>query len=174
MKKYALFLFALFCILNSNAEGDRSNRKSNPNYKNLKIYANVLQRYGKSKYYQIQIDIVNTGNKLISFWEDISSPQWTFRLSAGQVWFVSKRERQCYEKGITYKPLRNNVYRKIRILPHAKYTIKQEFFIANKEIFLKSNKNLRLIFHFNDANLAFMEDESRPKIISEKTIEYKW
>jgi len=174
MKKVIFFIFALFCMFNLSAEGIPSPRKSNPNYKNLKVYAKVLQRYGKSNYYQIQIDIVNTGDKSLSFWQDIAAPNWSFALYAGGVWFVNKHERQCHEKGLTYKHVQNVDYKKIRIIPHAKYTTKQEFLINNKGTFLNSFKTLRLVFYFNDANLRFMEDESHPKIMSENTIEYKW
>lgn len=161
-------------MFNLSAEGVHSPRKSNPSYKNLKVYAKVLQRYGKSNYYQIQIDIVNTGDRSLSFWQDIAAPNWSFALYAGEVWFVNKKERECHEKGLTYKLVQNVHYRKIRILPHAKYTTKQELIINNKETFLKSFKTLKLVFYYNDANLRFMEDESHPKIMSENTIKYNW
>jgi hypothetical protein len=174
MKKYFIFLFTLFCILNLNAEGHRSNRRSNPNYKNLKVYVKVLERYGKSDCYLAQIDIVNTGNSSVSFRETTYGYSWIFGFSAGGVMFITEDERLYYEKKRTDIPTVKGVEKKVRILAHSTYTIKTKFYIRNRELFLKTNKNLRLEFHFNDANLGFMEDESRPKIISENIIEYKW
>lgn len=174
MKKVISFVVALFFISSLSAEGLVSTRKSNPNYKYLKVYAKVLQRYGNSSYYQIQIDIVNTGDKSLSFWQDMTTPYWSFSLTAGEVWFIYKKERQCYEKGIKYKPAQLGGLRKIRILPHAKYTTFQEFFIESKETFLKTNKDLRLVFYFNDANFGFMADYDHPKVMSENSIEFNW
>jgi len=174
MKKYFIFLFALLCFLNINADGHRSNRRSNPNYKNLKVYVKVLERYGKSDCYLAQIDIVNTGNSTVSFRETTYGYTWIFGFTAGGVKFITEDERLYYEKKITYIPPRKGVDKIVRILAHSTYTIKTKFYIRNRDLFLKTNKNLRLEFHFNDSNLGFMEDESRPMVISENTIEYKW
>ena len=174
MKKYFIFLFALFCILNLNAEGHRSNRRSNPNYKNLKVYVKVLERYGKSDCYLAQIDIVNTGNSSVSFRETTYGYTWIFGFTAGGIMFITEDGRLYYEKKLTNIPPRKAIDKKVRILPHAKYTIKTQFYIKNRELFLRTNKNLRLEFYFNDANLGFMEDPMCPRVLSENIIDYKW
>jgi len=174
MKKYFIFLFALFCTINLSAEGPRSTRKSNPNYKNLKVYVKVLEHYGKSDYYLAQIDIVNTGNSSVFFREPTYGYSWIFVFSAAGVKFINKYERLYYEKKITYIPSVKGGEKKVRISAHASYTIKTEFYINNRELFLRTNKNLRVVFLYNDANLGFMEDESRPKIISENAIDFRW
>jgi len=174
VKKYFIFLFALFCTLNLSAEGPRSTRKSNPNYKNLKVYVKVLERYGKSDFYLAQIDFVNSGNTPVSFRETTYGYSWIFGFTAGGVRFVNKYERLFFEKKITYIPPTKGSDKITRISPHAKYIIKTQFYINNKVLFLKTNKNLRVEFHFNDANLGFMEDETCPRIISENVIDYKW
>jgi len=174
MKKYFIILFAMFCIHFLNAEGHRSNRKSNPNYKNLKVYVKVLEHYGKSDCYLAQIDIENTGNSFVAFWENSDSYALLLSFSAGGVCFVNKYSYQYYEKYKSDLPPQKVNLRKVGILPHAKYKIKMPFYIYNKRIFLKSNKNLSVAFLFNDANLNFREDESQPWIISENTINYKW
>ena len=79
-----------------------------------------------------------------------------------------------YEKKLTNIPPRKAIDKKVRILPHAKYTIKTQFYIKNRELFLRTNKNLRLEFYFNDANLGFMEDPMCPRVLSENIIDYKW
>ena len=174
MKKYFIFLFALFCTLNLSAEGPRSTRKSNPNYKNLKVYVKVLEHYGKSDYYLAQIDIVNMGKSFIAFWENQDDYSFQLSFAAGGVCFVNKYSYQYYEKYKSDLPPQKVNLRKVGILPHAKYKIKMPFYIYNKRIFLKSNKTLRVTFLFNDANLNYMEDESLPRINSENVIDYKW
>ena len=174
MKKYFIFLFALFCTLNLSAEGPRSTRKSNPNYKNLKVYVKVLEHYGKSDYYLAQIDIVNTGKSFVAFWENQDDYSLQLGFAAGGVCFVNKYSYQYYEKYKSDLPPQKVNLRKVGILSHAKYRIKMPFYIYNKKIFLKSNKTLRVTFLFNDANLNYMEDESLPRINSENVIDYKW
>jgi len=174
MKKYYIILIVFFCILNLYGEGHRSNRSSNPNYKNLKLYVKVLERYGRSNCYLAQIDIVNSGNTSVSFRETTYGYSWIFGFTAGGVRFVNKYERLFFEKKITYIPPTKGSDKITRISPHAKYIIKTQFYINNKVLFLKTNKNLRVEFHFNDANLGFMEDETCPRIISENVIDYKW
>jgi hypothetical protein len=174
MKKYLIFLFTLFCIFNLKAEGHHSNRISSPNYKNLKLYVKVLERYGKSDFYLAQIDIVNTGNSTVTFWEPTYGYSWIFVFSAAGVKFKNQDEHQYTNKKITYLQPIKGVNKKIKIFEHTTYKIKAEFYIHNRELFLKTNKNLRVVFLYNDANLGFMEDENRPKIISENTIDFKW
>jgi len=175
MKKIFIFVILLTSSLVIFAEGVESSRRANPNYKKLKVYAHVSQHYGKSKYYQLQIKIVNTGSKSVSFWEDTNTYQYVFMLSAGGITFVNNREREYALKNIPYKQKAMlATYRKVRVLPHGKYLTKLDICIYNKDVFLKSNKNLRLLFHFEDANLAFCEDPTRPKIMSENIIEYNW
>jgi hypothetical protein len=174
MKKYFIFLFALFCTLNLNAEGPRSRRKSNPNYKNLKLYVKLLEHYGKSDFYLAQIDIVNSGKNFIAFWENPDDYSQQLSFSAGGVCFVNKSFYQYYEKYKTYLPGQRVNLRKVGILPHARYRIKMPFYIFNKKSFLKSNKNIRVCLLYSDANLNYFEDESLPNIISENTINYKW
>lgn len=164
----------MFYFLNINAEGHRSTRRANPNYKYLKVYVKVLERYGKSDCYLAQIDILNTGNSSVSFRETTYGYSWIFGFTAGGIQFINKYERLYYEKKITDIPPIKGVDKKVRILAHATYTIKTEFYIRNRELFLRTNKNLRLEFQFNDANLEFMEDETCPYIISENTIYYNW
>jgi hypothetical protein len=173
MKKYIIFILLFANALVSHAEGHESKRRSNPNYKNLKIYAKVLQRYGKSNYYQMQIDIVNTGNKSVSFWLDVNSYKWSFRFWAGSISFVESREVECYIRGEKYKLYDHETYKTIRVYPHARYTFKADFVIFDRENFLNSNKNLKLIFLYNDANLYWKEDPTRPKIES-NIITYDW
>lgn len=173
MAKYIILTILLINIFILHAEGSESPRRSDPSYKNLKIQAKVIQRYAKSNYYQMQVDIVNTGNKSVSFWEDVNIHIWTFRLWAGGVGLVSKRECECFEKRILYKPYEDEVLRKVRIFPHQKYRLYLYFQIGDREVFLNSNKNLRLIFHFYDANLNWKEDPTRPKIES-NILAYKW
>ncbi len=175
MKKNFILVILLTSSLVIYAEGGESSRRANPNYKKLKVYAHVSKHYGKSNYYQLQIEIVNTGSKSVSFWEDTNTYQYVFMLSAGGITFVNNREREYALKNIPYKqrPMLAT-YRKVRILPYARYLIELDICIYNREIFSKSNKNLRLLFHFEDANLAFCEDPTKPKIQSENIIEYKW
>ena len=120
----------------------------------------------------IQIDIVNTGNSTISFLEKASSYCWTFAFSAAGILFINENERLYFEKKIPDIPSIREVEKKIRILPHQKYTIKTQVFIKDRERFLKTNNNLRVIFMFNDANLQFMEDMKQ--IICKDSIEYSW
>ena len=174
MKKYFLFLFGLFCIFNLNAEGHRSNRRSNPNYKNLEVYVKVLERYGTSECYLAQIDIVNTGNSIVSFRETTYGYTWIFVFTAGGIKFVTEDERLYYEKKIADIPPKKGVDKKVRILSHAKYSIKTQFYIRNRELFLKTNKDLRVVFLYNDANLGFGEDVTVPKIISKNKIDFNW
>lgn len=173
MKKYIIFIFALFFIINSKAE-HISSKRSNPNYKNLKVYAKVLKRYGNTNLYLAQIEIVNTGSNSVSFWEETTDYAWIFSFTAAGVSFVNKYGRLYYEKKITKIPIQKSIQRKVKVLPHTKYIIKTQFYINNKERFLKTNGNLRLTFFYNDADLNFMEDDMRPKIISENVIDYKW
>jgi len=174
MKKYFIFLFVLFCILDLNAEGHRSTRKSNPNYKNLKLYVKILERYGKSDCYLTQIDIVNTGNSSVSFHENATAYSWIFGFTAAGIRFVHADEHLYFEKKLIFQPPTKVIDRIVRILPHNKYVIRTQIYLQNRKRFLETNKNLRLEFSFNDANLGFMEDESRPRIISANIIDYKW
>ena len=174
MKKCFIFLFVLICILNINAEGHRSIRRSNPNYKNLKVYVKVLERYGLSDCYLAQIDILNTGNSIVSFRETTYGYTWIFVFTAGGIKFITEDERLYYEKKIADIPPKKGVDKKVRILPHTKYSIKTQFYIRNRELFLKTNKDLRVVFLYNDANLGFGEDVTVPKIISENVIDSKW
>lgn len=174
MKENIILVILLTCSLVINAEGGESSRRADPNYKKLKVYAHVSQHYGKSDYYQLKIEIINTGDRSISFWQDTNSYQYVFRLSAGGVQLVNDRDR-CFFKGMPYKNVTTfATYRKIRILPHASFIQQLDLRVCDREIFLKSNKNLRLLFHFEDANLAFCEDPTKPKILSENIIEYNW
>lgn len=170
MKKILIFLFTLFCIFTSNAEGYPT-RKSKQKYKDLKVYAKVLERYGESDFYSIQIDIVNTGSSTISFLEKSSSYGWTYAFSAAGILFVNENERLYFEKKIPNIPAITEVEKKISILSHQKHTIKTLFLIKNRERFLKTNNNLRVIFIFSDANLLLMEDMIQ---IPSDTINYKW
>ena len=146
MRKIVIFVILLTSSLVIFAEGGESLRKANPNYKRLKVYANVSQRYGKSNYYQLQIEIVNTGSKSLSFWEDTNTYQYVFMLSAGGITFVNNQEREYALKNIPYKQKTMlATYRKVRILPHARYLIKLDICIYNRNVFFKSNKNLRLL-----------------------------
>jgi len=174
MKKYLIFLFVLFYILDLNAEGHRSTRKSNPNYKNLKLYVKVLERYGKSDCYLTQIDMVNTGNSTISFREIATGYSWIFGFTAAGIRFVDADKHLYFEKKLIFKLPIKAIDRIVRILPHNKYVIKTQIFINNRKRFFETNKNLRLEFHFNDANMGFLEDESCPRIISENILDYKW
>jgi len=173
MKKYVIFLFVLFFSFNLNAEGHRSKRRANHNYNNLKVYAKVLDRFGKSDFYLIQIDIVNSGNSTVSFWETTSCYDKIFAFSAAGILFINENDRLYFEKKIPDIPAVYEVNKKVSILPHQKYTIKTQFYIKNRENFLKTNNNLRVFFHFFDANLQLMEDVMFPKVTSD-TIDYKW
>ena len=174
MKRYIFFLLVLINIFHLNADGFHSDRRSNPNYKNLIMYVKVLQRYDKSDFYLAQIDFENTGNSTVSFWETISGYNFIFTFCAYGITFLNIDQRQYIEKKMTGSPERLFVNKRTDILPHSKYTIKTQIYIFNRERFLKTNKSLRLEFYFNDANLAFMEDSMCPKIMSEDTIDYKW
>jgi hypothetical protein len=171
MKKYATTLISLLCVIYSTAE-NRPTGKSNPNYKNLKVYAKVLERSGSSDFYSIQIDIVNIGKSTVSFLEEASSYSWTFAFSASGVIFVNETVRMYLEKKIPNIPTVTEVEKKINILPHQKYTIKTQFFIKDRVRFLKTNNNLRVIFLYNDANLQLMTDVK--KIVCQDSIVYKW
>jgi len=173
MRKYIILLLTLFCFFNLNAENP-FNGKSNPNYKNLKVYAKVLEHYEKSDFYLAQIDIVNTGDSTVSFWETTSNYGWMFDFNAAGVFFVNKNLRLSIEKKINDSQPESVVNNKIEIIPHSKYIIKAQFYIFNRDRFLKSNKNLRLVFHFFDSNFEPMEDDMLPSIISENTIDYTW
>ena len=174
MKKYIIFLMLLVFGL-SYAEAPESKRRANPDYKYLKLYAKVLKQYGKSNYYQMQLDLINTGPRSVSFWLDVKSYIWTLRFEAVSIRFVDSRERECYLKGIKYKLYDHEIYKTIRVYPHAKYTFKADFRIYDRKNFIdiSSNKNLKLIFLYNDANLYWNEDPTRPKIES-SIITYDW
>ena len=103
MKKIFICVILLTGSLVIYAEGGESPQRANPNYKKLNLYAHVLERYGKSNYYQLQIEIVNTGSKSVSFWEDTNTYQYVFMLSAGGITFVNNREREYALKNIPYK-----------------------------------------------------------------------
>jgi len=174
MKKHFIFLFALFCILNLNAEGHRSNRISNPNYKSLKVYAKILERYGQHGFYKIQIDIINTGKSTVSFWETTSSYGCIFAFSAASVMFVNENERLHIEQNLKAVPEINKPDVKRTIKPKQKYTIVTLIYIRNRPKFMATNKDFKVYFLFNDADLLFLEDTNCPKIISENIIYYKW
>jgi hypothetical protein len=161
----------LFCIFDLYAE-NHLNGKSNPNYKNLKVYAKVLERSGESDFYLIQIDIVNTGDSTVSFWETTSNYVWIFGFSAFGVVFINQNQRLNIEKKITDSQGQKAVQIKVKIIPHSKYTIKTQFYIFNKEKFLKTKNNFRVVFIYNDADLQLMEDMKQ--IICEDSIVYKW
>lgn len=166
-----MLLVAILCIFNLAGE-EISNRHANPNYKNLKVYAKVLESTEKNDFYLIQIDIVNKGDSPVSFWETKSLYNWIFAFSATGILFVNEKERLFFEKKITNIPTISEVREKISILPLQKYTIKTQFFIKDRIRFLKTNNNLRVIFIFNDADLQFMEDMKQ--ITSENSLDYKW
>jgi hypothetical protein len=130
MKKNFIFLFAFICTLNLSADGPRSSRKANPNYKNLKLYVKVLERYGKSDFYLAQIDIVNTGKNFVAFWENPDDYSLVLSFFAGGVCFVNKSTYQYYEKYKTNLPPQRENLRKVGILPHARYRIKMPFYIS--------------------------------------------
>jgi len=174
MKKYFIIFLVLFFRLNLNAEGPRSDRRANPNYKYLKVYAKVLQPYKTNNAYLAQIEILNTGNSSVSFFEPTSSYVEIFSFTAAGVWFINQNQLLYYEKKIAEVPLQKTTYKKVRILPRGKYVIKTMFYIYNRERFMQTNKNLKLAFYFNDANLQYREDETNPYILSENTIVYKW
>jgi len=174
MKKHFIFLFVIFCILDLNAEGPRSTRKSNPNYKNLKLHVKILERYSKSDCYLAQIDIVNTGNSTVSFYENATDYSWIFGFTAAGIRFVHADEHLYFEKKLIFNPPTKVIDKIVRILPHNKYIIRTQIYLQNRKRFLETNKNLRLEFHFNDANFGFLGDESCPKIISENLIDCKW
>ena len=174
MKKFLLLLFITCCFITSNAEGPRSSRKANSNYKSLRMYVKILDRYGRGDLYIAQIDIINTSKYSVSFIESVSNYSSIFGFTAGGILFISEEDQYYYENNLSIIPPRRVVYKKVRILPGARYSLKVKFYITNRELFLRTNKNLRVIFCFNDANLEFMEDESRPSIESENIIRYQW
>jgi len=170
MKKSLIFLIALHSILFSNAEGFPT-RKSKQNSKNLKVYAKVLEHYGKSDFYLAQIDIVNLGDSTVSFWETTSCYDGIFAFSSAGILFINENDRLYFEKKIPEIPAIHQINKKVNILPHQKYTIKTQFYIKNRKRFLETNNDLRVIFLLNDANLEFMEDI---KQIPSDTINYNW
>ena len=171
MRKYIILFLILFCIFNLYAENSLKG-KSNPNYKNLKVYAKILEHYEKSDFYLAQIDIVNTGDSTVSFWETTSNYVWIFGFSAFGVVFINQNQRLNIEKKITDSQGQKAVQIKVEIIPHSKYTIKTQFYIFNKEKFFKTKNNFRVVFIYNDADLQFMEDMKQ--IICEDSIVYKW
>jgi hypothetical protein len=171
MKKYIIFIIILFLVFYSKAE-NISDRHANPNYKNLKVFAKVLERFDESNFYLLQIDILNTGSSTVYFWESTSVYGWIFAFSAVGILFINENERLYFEKKIPNIPAIHEIYKKVSIASQQKYTIKTQFYIYNKEKFLRTNNNFRVIFNFNDANLAFMEDIKQ--IICEDSIVYKW
>ena len=174
MKKYILLLLLLAVGLFSYAEAPESKRRANPDYKYLKLYAKVLKRYGTSNYYQMQLDLTNTGSRSVSFWLDVDSYIWTLRFRAGGICFVESRQRECYMKGIKYKSSTHQEYKIVRVYPHARFRFNADFIIYDREYFLNNNnKNLQLTFLYNDANLGWREDPTRPKIES-NIITYDW
>ena len=173
MKKYILFLLALLFFSNSNAENTLE-RRSDPNYKNLRLYVKVLERDGKNDFYLAQIDIENTGDSTVSFWETTSNYAWIFTFTKYGIIFINHNQRLNIEKKITESQPQTAVRTKVEILPHTKYTIKTQFYIFNRKEFLKSNKDLRVELYFNDAKLEFMEDPMCPKVISVNAINYNW
>jgi len=173
MGKFILIFLELLCIFNLNAENPL-NGKSNPNYKNLKVYAKVLERCEKSDFYIAKIDIENTGDSAVSFRETTYDYAWIFNFTAYGVFFINEYQRLYYEKKIDHIPELSAVDREVVIFPHTKYTIETMFYIFNRKRFLQTNKNLRLEFHYNDANLGFMVDRMNPTITSQDTIDYKW
>jgi len=174
MRRFIIFFSVLLLSVNLPAEGYPTYRKSNPNYKNLKVYARVLKRYGKSDCFLAQIDIINLGNSTVTFWETTYDYSLILGFTAGGIRFVNKNDRLFLEKKITYIPPIKAVEKKNKILAHEKITIETNFFINNRKLFLKTNKNLRVEFHFNDANLNFKEDQMGPRVLSENVIDYEW
>jgi hypothetical protein len=172
MKKYILLLLLLAVGLSSYAEAPESKRRANPDYKYLKLYAKVLKRYGTSNYYQMQLDLTNTGPRSVSFWLDVKSYNWTLNFCPGGIRFVESRERECYQKGIKYKLYDHETYKTIRVYPHARYRFNADFKIYEREDF-KNTDNIQLTFLYNDANLYWKEDPTRPKIES-NIITYDW
>lgn len=168
-----LLLGMLFCIINLNAE-HVSERHANPNYKNLKLHVKVLERDGQSDFYKIQIDIINTGNTTVSFWENPSSYGRIFSFYAAGIIFVNEIQRLRIEKNLKAVPeiLKFDVKRSIK--PKQKYTIITQIYISNRQKFRATNKNLRVCLWFNDADLSFMEDNNCPKIKSDNIIDFKW
>ena len=174
MKKYILLLLLLAVGLSSYAEAPESKRRANPDYKYLKLYAKVLKRYGTSNYYQMQLDLTNTGPRSVSFWLDIDSYNWTLFFGAGGIRLVDSRERECYQKGTKYKLYDYEIHKSIGVYSHARYRFNADFKIYDREYFLNNNKkNLQLTFLYNDANLGWREDPTRPKIES-NIITYDW
>lgn len=173
MKKYIIFLLTFACLLNLHAEFT-SNRRSNPNYKDLKVYFKVIEHYEKSNFYLAQIEIQNTGKHSVSFWETTSNYARIFGFTAGGIWFVNQNQQVYNENKRNSITLQRSIDRKVRIMPYGKYVIRARFYIRNRKLFLKTNKNLRVVFLFNDANLGFREDATCPKVLSENTITYKW
>jgi hypothetical protein len=171
MKKYIMLLSILLYVLYLNAE-NISNRHANPSYKNIKVFTKVLGRSGDSDFYSLQIDIMNTGDSTISFWETPSSYDWIFAFSAVGILVINENERLYFEKKTPNISTINEIRKKVSISPHQMYTIKTLLYIKNRVRFLKTINNLRLIFIFNDANLQFMEDIKQ--IICEDSIVYKW
>lgn len=172
MKKYIVVIIFSLYILDSNAE-NISKRHTNSSYINLEMYAKVLERYDDSNIYLIQIDLLNKGNSTISFLETPFSYGYIFAFTSLGVILINENERLYFEGKIhTIPPIVGANRNEISILPHKTYTIKTYFYIHNKEKFLKTNKNLRLIFNFNDIDLQFMEDIKQ--IISKDSIYYKW
>jgi len=171
MKKHIIILTTLFLVFYTNAE-NISNSHANPNYKNLKVFAKVLERSGVSDFYLLQIDIVNRGDSTIFFWERPSCYDWNFAFSATGILFVNENERLYFEKKIPSIPSIIEIRKKVSISPHQMYTIKTQIYIKDRERFLKTNNNLRVIFIFNDASLQFMEDIKQ--IACEDSIKYNW
>lgn len=172
MKKYIIFLLTFACLLNLHAEFT-SNRRSNPNYKDLKVYVKVIKHYKNSNFYLTQIEIQNKGKHSISFWET-SNYAMIFGFTAGGIEFVSQNQPVINKNKIPDIVIQRSKDRKVRIMPNGKYFIKARFYIHNRKLFLKTNNNLRVIFLFNDANLGFSEDVMSPKIISKNIFDYNW
>jgi len=128
-----------------------------------------FEQIGSSKFYSIKIEIVNTGNSIVSFWEVVNDFGPTMSISAAGIRFVNINERIGIEKEIDYPPQRL-VLRKKYILVHEKYIIKTMAYLYSRERFLKTNENPVVIFKYNDANLEFREDQHCPYIISKNTI----
>ena len=166
MKIYILLIASIICISTSYADSIYVG-KSDPNYKNLKVYAKVLNRIENSNFYLAEIVIENAGGTTLSFWESKSSYVWLFDFTAfGVVFMTQDQLNNPQEQSV------DDI--KVTISPHTKHVIITQFYVFNRERFLETNGNLKLEFHFFDANLNFNEDQMCPKIVSENKIEFNW
>ncbi|MFM2290968.1 MAG: hypothetical protein RIS29_781 [Bacteroidota bacterium] len=160
-----LFVLLIVCA-KSQAEGI-PRRHSNSNYKYLKLSAKVIER--DSNCYHLQIELRNTGKKALKFWLIPSDYGFNFAFSAAGILICEKPFLRTANPSNTQVNCPDIL---VNLPTQEKYTIQTWCRIISREKFLKTKSNLRLVFIYNDGNLAYGSDSKQ--IISNDSVVYQW